>query len=64
MDMPVYVRNLIFPLVNRFIMLLQSRNSGESSLENSVLLFNGGKEVRHDNLVMGIVNLPRVLYEY
>lgn len=64
MDMSVYVRNLIFPLVNRFIVLPQSRNSGESNLEYSILLFNGGKEVRHDNLAMWIVNLPRALYEY
>lgn len=62
--MLVYVRNLIFPLVNRFIILLQSRNSGESNLEDSILLFNRGKEVRHDNLVMWIVTLPRALYEY
>lgn len=62
--MLVYVRNLIFPLVNRFIILIQSKNSRESNLEDSILLFNSGKEVRPDNLVMWIVNLPRVLYEY
>lgn len=57
--MPVYVRNLMFPLVNGFIMLLQrNRNSGESNFEYSILLFNGGKEVRHDNLARWIVNLP------
>lgn len=62
--MPVYVKNFMFPLVNRFIMLLQSRNSGESNLEYLIVLFNGGKEVRHDNLAMWIVNLPRAVYEY
>lgn len=64
MDMPVYARNLIFPLVNGFIILLQSRSSGESNLEFSILLFNGGEEVRHYNLVMWIVNLPGALYKY
>lgn len=64
MDMPVYVRNLIFLLVNSFIMLLQSRNSGEANLEDSILLFNSGKEVRHDNLAMWIVNLSRAPHEY